>query len=74
MHKIHKTLPTYEDNYTDNYETQFRPLPQVTAYDTYFVHPQYGLDPYLDEDSYDQDKWEYKDTYNKPKDQIESDD
>ena len=74
MHIIHKTLPTYEYDYTDNFNTHFRPLPEVVAYDPYFVDPQYGLDPYWDEELYDQDKLEYKDTYNKPNDQIEYDD
>ena len=45
-----------------------------TAYDTYFVGHQYELDPYWKEDLFDQDKLEYKGTYNKPNDQIESDD
>ena len=74
MHLIHKTLPTYDYHYTDNFDTQFRPLPEVVAYDTYFVEPQHGLDPYWDEDLYDQDKLEYKDTYKKTNDQIEGDD
>ena len=74
MHMIHKTLPTDEHDYTDIFDTQFRPLPEVVAYDTYFVDPQQGLYPYWDEDLNDQDKLEYKDTYNKPNDQIESDD
>ena len=74
MHKIHITLPTYEYDYTDNFSTQFGRLPEVVAHDTYFVDPQYGLDPYWDEDLYDQDNLEYKDIYNKPNDQIESDD
>ena len=74
MHKIHKTLLTYKYDYTDNFETQFRPLPEVVAYDTYFVDPQYGLDLYWDEDLYDPDKLEYKDTYNKLSNQIECDD
>ena len=56
MHIIHKTLPTYKHDYTDNFETQFRTLPQVVAYDTYFVDPQYGLDPYWDGELYHQDK------------------
>ena len=73
MHIIHKTLPTYKYDYTDNFDTHFRTLPEVVAYDTYFIDPQYGFDPYWDEDSYDQDKLEYKDTHNKPNDQIESD-
>ena len=74
MHIIHKTLPTYEYDYTDNFDTHFRPLPEVVAYDPYFVDPQYGFDPYWDEEIYDQDKLEYKDTYNKHNDQIEFDD
>ena len=74
MHMIHKTLPTYNYNYTNNFDTQFRPLSEVVAYDAYFVDPQYGFDPYWDEEIYDQDKLEYTDTYNKPNDQIESDD
>ena len=73
MHIIHKTFPTYEYDYTDNSETQFRPLPEVVAYDAYFVDPQYGFDPYWNEELYDQDKLEYKDTYKKPNDQIECD-
>ena len=67
MHMIQKTLRTYKYDYTDNFETHFRPLPEVIAYDTFFVEPQNGLDPYWDED-HDQDKLEYKDTYNKRND------
>ena len=43
MHIIHKIFPTYEYDYTDNFDTQFRPLPEVVAYDAYFVDPQYGI-------------------------------
>ena len=74
MHVIHKTFPKYEYDYTDNFDTYFRPLPEVVAYNPYFVDPQYGFDPYWDEEIYDQDKLQYKDTYNKPNNQIESDD
>ena len=73
MHIILKTLPTYEYDNTDNFEIQLRPLPEVVAYDAYFVDPQYGLDPYWVEDLSDQDKLQYKETYNKPNDQIECD-
>ena len=45
MHIIHKTFPTYEYDYTDNFDTYFRPLPEVVAYDPYFVDPQYGFAP-----------------------------
>ena len=74
MHIIHKTLPTYEYDYTDNFDTHFRPLPEVVAYDPYFVDPQYGFDPYWDEETYDQDKLDYKETYKKLSNQIECDD
>ena len=74
MHISHKIFPTYDCDYTDNFDTQFRPLPEIPAYDTYFFDPQYGFDPYWDEELYDQEKLEYKDTYNKPNDQIEYDD
>ena len=74
IHMIHKTHATYKYDYTDNFDTQIRPLPEVVAYDKYFVDPQYGLETYWDEDFNDQEKLEYKDTYNKPNDQIERDD
>ena len=74
VHIILKTFPAYKYDYTHNFESQLRPLPEVFAYGTYFVDPRYGLDPYWEEDLYDQDKLEYKYTYNKPNDQIESDD
>ena len=45
MHIIHKTLPTYEYDYTDNFDTHFIPLPEVVAHDSYFVDPQYVFEP-----------------------------
>ena len=74
MRMSHKTLPTFEHDCTENVDVQFRPPPEVVANDTYFVELQYGLETYWDEDLYDQDKLEYKYTYNKPNDQSESDD
>ena len=74
MHIIQKALPTYEYDYTNNFDIQFRPLAEVAAYDAYFVDPEYGLHLYWDEDLYDQDKLDYKDTYNRPNDQNEVDD
>ena len=74
MHMIHKTFPTQEHDYTENFDTQFRPLPETVAYDTYFADPQYGNFPYWDEDLFDQGKLENKDSHNKSNDQIESDD
>ena len=74
MHIIHKTLPTYEHDHTEDFDAQFRPLPGGVAYNTDFVDPQYGLDPYCIEDLYVDGKLEYNDNHDKPKDQIESND
>ena len=38
------------------------------------MDPQYGFDPYWDEDLHDRDKLKQKDTDKKPNDQIEYDD
>ena len=54
-HMIHKTFLTYEYDYTDYFDTQFRPLTEIVAYETHFVDPQHGLDSYWDGDLYDQD-------------------
>ena len=71
---FHKSFPTYEHDYSELFDSQFGPLPEVVGYDTYIVDPQYGRDLYWDEYLYSQDKLEYKDTHNKPNDQIESND
>ena len=54
MHMIHKTVLTCEHDCTKDFDTQFRQLPEVVAYDTYFVDPQYWRDLFLDEDIFDQ--------------------
>ena len=74
MHMIHKTLGTCEHDYTEMFDIHFTTLPEVVAFDTYFVDPQYELAPYWDADLIDKDKMEYKDTCNKRNDQIESED
>ena len=48
MHMIHKFLSPYKHDCIENFDTQFRPLPEFIAFDTYFVDPQYGLDPNFD--------------------------
>ena len=60
MHKIQKIFPTYECDYTDNFETQFKPLPDVIAYDAYFVDPQCDFDPYWDEEFSTKTSWSTK--------------
>ena len=45
MHIIHKSFPTYEYDYTDNFDTQYRPLPEVVAYDAYLLTLNRDLTP-----------------------------
>ena len=40
MHMIQNIFPTYEYDYTEVFDTQLGPLPEVVPYDTYFVDPQ----------------------------------
>ena len=54
MHMIQKTQLTHKHDYTEDFDTPFRPLPEVVAYDSHSVEIQYGRDPYLDEDLYNQ--------------------
>ena len=70
----HKTLPRDKNDYTDNFKTQFIPLPEVIAYDTLFVDPPFGRDPEWDEDLYDTDKLQYRHNHKEANDQIESND
>ena len=68
MHMIHKTFPTYEHDYTVDFDTRYRPLPEVDACDTYFIAPQSARESYWDENVFDQDQLEYKDNQNQPND------
>ena len=45
MLMIHKTFSKYDHDCTQDFDTQFRPVPEGLPYDTYFVDPHYGLDP-----------------------------
>ena len=45
MHLTHKTFPTFEYYFTRDFQNQFRPLPEVVAYDKYFLDPRNGRDP-----------------------------
>ena len=76
MHMLHKPILKSKNDHTDTevFVTQFRPLSEIIAYDTHFVDSRYGRDNYWDDDSYDQDKLEYRNNHIKPNDQIESTD
>ena len=74
MHMIHRTFPTFKQDYTEVFDNEFRPPPEIVAFHTYFVDPQYARHLYCDEILYNQDKFEYKYTHNKSYDQTGKDD
>ena len=43
----------YEKDYTKDFETQFRPLQLIEDYNPQYIDPEYGKDPYWDDDLYD---------------------
>ena len=40
MQMVQKMFPTYEHDNTEDFETQFGPLPEIIAYDIYIVDPR----------------------------------
>ena len=46
MHMIHKTLPRYEYDYTHNFQTQFRPLPESLHTTHISLTPNTDLTPF----------------------------
>ena len=46
--------------YTKNFETQFRPLPSIEDYNPQYIDPDYGKDPYWDEEVYDKQNLQFR--------------
>ena len=72
--KMHKHLAQNQTHYTQDFDHTFRPLPQIAYLDKNYADPQYGLDPYWEDNIYDQEILDYCCNYNKPVEQIEGDD
>ena len=49
---VHSDSPDryYETDYTQDFETQFRPLPLVEDYHPQYTDTEYGKDPYWDDE------------------------
>ena len=49
---VHNDRPDrfYEIDYTKDFETQFRPLPLIEEYHHQYPDPEYGKDPYWDDE------------------------
>ena len=74
MHVIHKTLPQYKIDFTQNFDSKFRPLLQTKVSEEKFIEIQYGFYPYWEDRIDDQCILEYRQKYDKPIELIEVDD
>ena len=59
---VHNDRPDryYDMDYTQNFETQFRPLPLFEDYNPQYIDPDYGKDPYGDDELYDKQNLQFR--------------
>ena len=59
---VHNDRPDrfYEIDYTKHFETQFRPLPLIKDYHPQYPDPEYGKDPYWDDELYDRQNLQFR--------------
>ena len=59
---VHNDRPDrfYEIDYTNDFETQFRHLPLVKDYHPQYTDPEYGKDPYRDDELYDEQNLKFR--------------
>ena len=59
-HLFQKPIPVWHPDYTDNFTTQFRPIPLVDDYNPTYIDPNYGRDPYWYTELYNQDLLQFQ--------------
>ena len=59
---VHNDRPHryYDMDYTKNFETHFRPLPLIEDYNPQYIDPDYGKDPYWDDELYDKQNLHFR--------------
>ena len=57
-----------EMDYTKDFETQFRPLQLIDDYNLKYIDPEYGKDPYWDDDLNDRENLHFRHDYYPPTD------
>ena len=50
----------YEIDYTKDFETHFRPLQLIEDYNPQYNDPEYGKDPYWDDELYDKENLQFQ--------------
>ena len=60
--EVHNDRPDryYDFDYTKDFETQFHPLPIAEDYNTHYIDPEYGNDPYWDDEIYDKRNLQFR--------------
>ena len=71
-HLYQKSIPTWDPDYSTNFTSRLKPTPLIDYYNSTYIYPDYGRDPYLDTEIYNQDLLQIQhvlddiELYNKP--------
>ena len=72
VHVTHEALPHNQIDFTQNFDSNFRPLPQIKAPEENFTHHRFVFVPNLKDHIYDQDilenRYKYNETIKQAKD------
>ena len=74
MHSIEKETFTHQNTAKKHIPTTFRPLSEIPDYQPQFFDPHYQRDPYWDNHLYNQEKVEFKHSFDKLPEKIKDDD
>ena len=59
-HLFQKPIPVWDPDYTTTFTTRFRPIPLIDDYNPTYIDPDYGRDPYWDNELYNQDSLQFQ--------------
>ena len=59
-HLFQKPIPVWDPDYTTTFTTRFRPIPLIDDYNSTYIDPDYGRDPYWDIEIYNQDLLQFQ--------------
>ena len=63
-HLYQKPIPDWDPYYTATFNTQFIPIPLIDDYNPTYMDPDYGRDPYWDNEIYNQDLLQFQKVIN----------
>ena len=63
----------WENDFANDFQTTFRPISLIENYDPYYEDPQFGRDPYWDDEHYDQENLQFYYNFDKPTSEVELD-